>query len=112
MQQSLETRRLELAYSKACHEVEAVREAEKIRHLRIQILLLEDNNDELQAQLTQADDRIDELEQHNHELGDDLEACEKKLENVQGDLRIRSREIETLKVCWNRRSTCGNDELI
>lgn len=75
-------------------------------------MLLEDDNDELEAQLAQDDDRIYDLEQHNQELQEDLDACERKLESAQGDLRIRSREIETLKVCYNERDTDDNHELI
>jgi chromosome segregation ATPase len=112
LQQSLESRRLEIAYLKACHEVEAVCEAEKVRQLRVQLLLLEDDNNELQAQLAQDDDRIDDLERHNQELQEDLDACERKLESTQGDLRIRSREIETLKVRWTRSDAIGNNKLM
>ena len=71
---------------------------EKARQLRVQLLLLEDDNDDLHAQLAQDDDRIDDLERRCQELQEALEACESKLESAQGDLRIKSREIETLKV--------------
>lgn len=98
MQQTLESRRLELCYGKECRELEAICELEKARQLRVQILLLEDDNDNLHAQLAQDDDHIDDLERRNQELQEAFEACESKLESAQGDLRIRSREIETLKV--------------
>lgn len=71
---------------------------EKVRQLRVQLLLLEDDNDDLHAQLAQDDDRIDDSKRHNEKLQEALEACESKLESTQGDLRIKSREIETLKV--------------
>ena len=61
-------------------------------------MLLEDDNDDLHAQLVQDDDRIDNLQSNNEELQEALETCESKLESTQGDLRIKSREIETLKV--------------
>ena len=98
MHQSLESRRLELCYGKECRELEAICELEKARQLRVQLLLLEDDNDDLHAQLAQDDDRIDNLERRSQELQEALKACESKLESAQGDLRIKSREIETLKV--------------
>lgn len=79
---------------------------EKVRQLRVQLLLLEDDNDDLHAQLAQDDDRIDDLQTHNEELQEALEACESKLESTQGDLRIKSREIETLKVRGNGGKRC------
>ena len=98
MHQTLESRRLELCYGKECRELEAICELERVRQLRVQLLLLEDDNDDLHAQLAQDDDRIDDLERRSRELQEALEACESKLESAQGDLRIKSREIETLKV--------------
>lgn len=98
MHQTLESRLLELAYAKQCRELEAICEVEKVRQLRVQLLLVEDDNDDLHAQLAQDDDRIEELQRNNEELQEALEACENKLESAQSDLRIKCRETETLKV--------------
>ena len=98
MHQTLESRRLELCYEKECRDLEVICDSEKARQLRVRLLLLEDENDDLHAQLAQDDDRIDDLESRSQELQEALETCESKLESAQGDLRIKSREIETLKV--------------
>ena len=112
MQQSLETRRLELAYWKECREVEAICEAEEVRQIRVQLLLLEDDKDELHAQLAQDDDRIDDLERRIQELQEDLETCEVKLESAQGDIKSKSREIECLKVRGDASELGGHTVLI
>ena len=101
MHLSLETSTLEMAYDKACRQVEMVCESENARQLRLQTLLLEDENDELHTQLAQADRSIDELENYITGLQEDVDATMGKLDSVQGDLRIRNREIETLKVIDN-----------
>jgi chromosome segregation ATPase len=98
LQQALETRALELSYEKTCRQVEVICEAENARQIRIQALLLEDENDDLHAQLAQHDERIDEVERHNDQIQEDLEACQGNLESAQCDLRMRTRDIETMKV--------------
>ncbi|KAK4695085.1 hypothetical protein P7C71_g2595, partial [Lecanoromycetidae sp. Uapishka_2] len=98
LQQTLEFHTLELAYEKKCRQLEAVGEVEKLRQLRVQTLLLEDENDDLHAQLAQDGERIDEVEGYNQELREDLEACQGSLEGVRCELRLKVREIETLKV--------------
>jgi len=75
-----------------------VRDAEKTRQLRVQILFLEDENDELQSQLARNDERIDRLEKSNEDIQQDSEVSSSNLESAQSDLRFAYREIETLKV--------------
>ena len=98
MQLSLETSAIEVAYSKACRQVEIVCESENSRKLRLQTLLLEYENEELHTQLAQADERVDELERYIIDLEEHMEDVLEKVDLVQGDLRIRNREIEALKV--------------
>lgn len=71
---------------------------ERLRQLRLRTLLLEDENDELHTQLAHDDERMYEVERHNEELKEDLEVCQGSLVGAQGDLRLKTREIETLKV--------------
>lgn len=101
LQQTLESRALELAYERTCRQVEAICDAEGLRQLRVCIMLLEKDNDDLHTRLSQDDDRIDGLERLNEELQEGLEVCGGKIESTRGDLRIKSREVETLKVCIN-----------
>ena len=94
----METCALEIAYNQACGNVERVCESEKARYLRLQILLLENENNELYNQLAQADGRIDDLE--SFASGERLE-CETamgQVDSVHMELRIQNREVETLKV--------------
>ena len=98
LQLALESGALELAYEKTGRQVENVCDAERLRQLRVRILLLEEDNDDLHTQLSQDDGRIDELERFTEQLQVDLEVCAGKFESAQGDLRIKSREVETLKV--------------
>lgn len=98
LQLTLETRAFELAYERTCGQVETIYDAERLRQLRVSIMLLEEDNAHLHTQLSQEDDRINDLERFNERLRVDLEVCSGKLESAQGDLRIKSREVENLKV--------------
>lgn len=98
MQESVETCKLEIAYEKACRQVELACESENARRLRLQTLLLEDENDELHNQLAEGDERIDELERCVTDIQEDLEAAVGDSDAVQGELRVKNREIENLKV--------------
>lgn len=105
MQQTLENLVLEMTYEKACRREEAIYDGEIARQLRVQLLLLEDENEDLHAQLKHNVELMVELEQSEQELQEDLETWAGNLESAQGDLRIRNREIETLKVCCHSRLT-------
>lgn len=111
MQQSLGTRALEMAYVKACQQVESVQDAERTRLLRMRNMLLEDENDDLHTQLALDDDCIEGLECYIEGLREDLEVAAGNLENVGGDLRIKSRESETLKVICEDGFCTGSSKL-
>ena len=98
MQHMLDVRSLELAYEKTLRQTDILCETESARQLRVRILLLEDENDDLHEQLAQSDDRIDELEQSVQDVQDQLEIAGESLQRVQSDLRVKTREVETLKV--------------
>ena len=98
MQQFSDSGALELAYEKTLRQSEALYEEEGARRLRAQILLLEDDNENLHEQLTQDEERIDELTEVGEDLKSQLIRARNSLDNSQSDLRLKSREIETLKV--------------
>lgn len=98
MQQSSATHELEMVYEKACQQVEMICESECARQLRLETLLLEDENEDLHTQLAHDDKRIEDLEQYALDLQEEIRAGAEKLNAVQGHLRMRSREIESLKV--------------
>lgn len=89
---------LALAYEKSLKQTDVVYFDERMRQLRLQILLLEDENDQLLEQLAQGDDRIDGLNTLCSELQGRLHATQGSFDTAQSDLRLRLREIETLKV--------------
>ncbi|KAI9707530.1 MAG: hypothetical protein M1836_000491 [Candelina mexicana] len=97
LQQSLKSKAFELAYEQSVQRVDISYEQEKARQLRVRILLLEDENDDLHDQLTQDDDRIDELERSVKEGRESLGEIENRLQCVQGELRAKSRELEVAK---------------
>ncbi len=101
LQLALESRALELAYEKTCRRIEAICDTERLRQLRVRAILLEEDNDDLRTQLSQNDERIDGLERTNEQLQEDVEVCGDKVESARADLRIKSREVETLKVYAN-----------
>lgn len=102
---AFESRALELAYERTCHQVETAYDTERRRQLRVRTILLEEDNNNLYSQLTQNNDRIIGLERCNEQLQEDLEVYGGKLETALGDLRIKSREVETLKVSANMSTT-------
>ncbi|KAL8978138.1 MAG: hypothetical protein Q9205_006207 [Flavoplaca limonia] len=73
-------------------------EDEKIRRLRVHLVLLETHNEALQMQIANNDDYVQELKQSQDTLKAKIKEAGISFEIIQGDLRIKSREIETLKV--------------
>lgn len=72
---------------------------EAARNLRLRILLLESENDELHTQLALGDDRIDTLEQDMEELRGQLSYAEEEARRQEGELRVQDRDLSNLKVC-------------
>ena len=89
---------LDLAYEKVLQQSEALYEEERARRLRAQILLLEDDNNDLHEQLTQFEERIGESAKVGEDLRSQLVRARNSLDKSHTDLRLKSREIETLKV--------------
>ncbi|KAL8855636.1 MAG: hypothetical protein Q9178_007725 [Gyalolechia marmorata] len=97
LHQELDTAALELAYEKCLHQQHTIQEAERHRRLRVQLLLLEYHNDNLQAQIADDNDYVQRMEQNQDALRVRFTKAETSLETTQGELRIKNREIETLK---------------
>lgn len=98
LQLALESRAFELAYERTCHQVETICDAERLRQLRVRALILEEDKEDLYSREVQDDHRISGLESFNERLQGDLRVCGDNLENARGQLRIKSREVETMKV--------------
>ena len=98
LQLALESHAFELAYERTCHQVETICDAEQLRQLRVRALILEEDKDDLHSREAQDDHRIIGLQRFNERLKGDLRVCADNLENALGQLRIKSREVETMKV--------------
>jgi predicted RNase H-like nuclease (RuvC/YqgF family) len=66
--------------------------------LRLRILLLEDENDELHEQLAIEDDRVDNLGEECSELRKQVEKAEIEKQRRETELKTRAREISNLRV--------------
>ncbi|KAI9875713.1 MAG: hypothetical protein M1830_008078 [Pleopsidium flavum] len=97
LRRALETSSLEVSYEKTRRRTDIILEEEKVRRVRLQKDLIQDENDGLQEQLAQDDGRIDELEKVTKELQGQLQETDCDLRTAQGRLRGKTREVDTLK---------------
>ncbi|KIW63059.1 hypothetical protein PV04_09937 [Phialophora macrospora] len=106
--QSIKTTQLELAYERALREAERIYEEERVRALRVQLLLLEHENDDLQQHVEEEEDEHRHLEDTNEELRAHLAEAEAGLQETQMDLKAQTRHLEHLRaevVALNAAST-------
>ncbi|KAF2835134.1 hypothetical protein M501DRAFT_1026885 [Patellaria atrata CBS 101060] len=96
-QLALQTTKYELNYERSARAVECVAKDEDIRKLRLQLLLLEDENDELNDQLEREQKRGDELEHSVNDAWAQLEESETEVQRVSNELRMKVRELDTVK---------------
>lgn len=89
---------LELAYQEALQNTELIVKDEASRRLRLQVLLLENEADELHLQLATGDERIDGLEEENEDLRARLDQAQEDVKRVETDLRLQTRELNNIKV--------------
>ena len=94
---------LEMAYAKSQHQIASIFADERARQLRMRVLVLEDSNDNLHAQLAQDNNHIDETNRYTQDLRAQLDLAEGNMERLVADLRMELREVEALKVL----SICG-----
>ncbi|KAL8694272.1 MAG: hypothetical protein Q9218_001040 [Villophora microphyllina] len=95
--QALDTCALDLAYEKCLRQYDLVQEKENIRNLRVQVLLLENENDNLLMQINEDDEYIQNIEHGQSALKTEIEKLQASLESANGEARVKGREIETLK---------------
>jgi len=89
---------LEMAYQETVRNAEFIVKDEGARRLRLRILLLENENDDLHEQLALRDDRVDVLEQESEELRGKLSQAQEDIVQKQAELRTQARELQNLKV--------------
>ena len=107
--QSLKTIQLEQAYERALQQSERIYEEERARALRVQALLLEDENDALQDQLVESEAQIEKLEDGHDDLRESLLQAEADLQRTQVDLKSRLRDIDYYRAELNNLSTMSSD---
>ena len=89
---------LELAYQETLRNTDLIIKDEGARRLRLRILMLENENDDLHEQLALGDDRIDVLEQESGELRGLLRQAQEDVCRQETELRTQTRELQNLKV--------------
>lgn len=77
---------------------EFIYETEKARALRVQLLLLEDENFTMQDQLADAEEQVDRIRDDYEETVEHLGGAEGQINTLQNELKIKLRELETYKV--------------
>lgn len=87
-----------MAYEDALRNTDLIIRDEGARRLRLRILMLENENDDLHEQLALGDDRIDKLEQEDEELRLALIQAQEDCTRQEADLRVQAREVSNLKV--------------
>ncbi|TVY45099.1 hypothetical protein LOCC1_G002920 [Lachnellula occidentalis] len=88
---------LEVAYQEALRNTDSIVKDEAARRLRLRILMLENENDDLHEQLALGDDRIDILEQEGDELREQLERAHDETQRHEADARVQTRELNNLR---------------
>ncbi|CAL3971351.1 unnamed protein product [Diplocarpon coronariae] len=92
-----QTQCLQLAYQENLQRTDMIIKDEGARRLRIRILLLENENDELHEQLALGDDRNDLLEQSAEELRRKLSDTQEEIRRQEVELRVQGRELNNMK---------------
>ena len=87
-----------MSYKEAVCGAEAVVKDESERRLRLQILMLENENDDLTEQLGKADDQIDALALESDEMRAQLENAQADASRQENDLKSQARELSNIKV--------------
>ena len=87
-----------MAYQEALQNTELIVKDEAARRLRVRILLLENETEDLNEQLAMEEDRIDLLEQEGDGLRVQLEHSEEETRRQESDLRVQTRELHNLRV--------------
>ena len=107
--QSFRTAQLEQAYERALRQCEEIYELERQRQLRVQILLLEDENHSLRNQAAENEIKVEDLELSNDDICHQLAEVEADLQQAEIELRSRTRELESYKAEVSSLHATSND---
>jgi chromosome segregation ATPase len=89
---------LEMAYQESLQNAELIVKDETSRRLRLRIILLENENDEMHLQLASGEDRIDGLEEENEDLRAQLDHAREDVNRLESELRVQGRDLKNVKV--------------
>ncbi|KAH0562266.1 hypothetical protein GP486_003039 [Trichoglossum hirsutum] len=95
------SKELELIYIQCARKNDLIFQEEEARQLRLRILLLEDENDDLHDQLAQGDDRIDLLEKEKEELQERVTEALRDIKLARAEVRAKGKELDTVKAELN-----------
>jgi len=98
LQQALQTATIELKLARSIHDVETVSKDEVMRKLRLQILLLEDENQDLHEQLLSEEEHADQLEQDLEDALARSDGLEEEAQRATNELRSKARELDIKRV--------------
>lgn len=107
--QSIRSAHLELAYERALRQAERIYEEERERALRVQLLLLEHENDELQEQAEWDEEDQQRMEETHEELHVHFSEIEAELHQTQMELKARLRELDHLRTEVNALNAASAD---
>ena len=107
--QSVLSTQLELAYERALRKADRIYEEERVRAIRVQLLLLEHENEDLQEQAEKDEDERQHMEDINEELRAHLADVEADLQQTQMDLKARLRDLDHLRTEVNALNVASTD---
>lgn len=87
----------QLAYEESLRKADIIIQEESTRRLKIQLLLLQDDNNDLNEQLAEDEERIEDLEGERDTLRQELEHIEANLQQHENDSKVQARELSSLK---------------
>ncbi|KAK4947112.1 hypothetical protein LTR10_013883 [Elasticomyces elasticus] len=94
---SLTTSALELKYARSTHLIDLITQEESTRRLRIDLHILEDDNDELRDLLSREEERSDSFERYVNVNLIRAEEAEARLQDMELDIRTREQELTTMR---------------
>ncbi|KAL9593387.1 MAG: hypothetical protein Q9219_007575 [cf. Caloplaca sp. 3 TL-2023] len=98
LHQALERSASNLTYDKCLYQFQLVQNDETTRRLRVKLLLLDGEKDELLAQASEDDFYLRQIESDLDKIKSQARHTKVCLENSQAEIRIKAREVETLKI--------------
>ncbi|KAG9245008.1 hypothetical protein BJ878DRAFT_503467 [Calycina marina] len=88
---------LGFAYQQTLRNADSIIKEEAARRLRLKLMLLDGENEEIQEKLSLAEDRVDGMEQQCEYLRSQLDSVQEEARRGATELRLQNRELENAK---------------